>query len=61
MFTGEVDFDQVGQISEWNHQGAVPEHVYSGDCGVLKGSAGEFFPPNRDRTWLDYFSPDICR
>ena len=27
----------------------------------MTGSAGEFFPPNRDETYVDFFSPDVCR
>jgi len=25
------------------------------------GSAGEFFPPDRKKTYVDYFTPDLCR
>ena len=27
----------------------------------MSGSAGEFFPMDRDKTSLSYFTPDLCR
>ena len=52
----------VGQISEWNFKSNINEDIYPKPCGILSGSAGEFFPPGRDKiTDIEFFSPDLCR
>ena len=61
MFTGAGDFDQVGQIASWNYNDTVPDYMYTGKCGEVVGSAGEFFPPDRDKTFIEFFSSDLCR
>ena len=61
MFTGENNILDVGQISEWNFMSHANESVYPDYCGQLNGSAGEFFPPGRDKTYVDFFTPDLCR
>jgi len=60
MYTGKNDIGQLGTIKAWNNKTNLTEY-YPGHCGQLSGSAGEFFPPNRDKTSLSYFSSDICR
>ena len=61
MYTGESDIQNIGQISEWNFLPNINESIYPKPCGDLTGSAGEFFPPGRDDTYVDFFSPDLCR
>ena len=61
MYTGASDLYKIGQISEWNYGTNVSDHIYQGECSDIRGSAGEFFPPHRDRTHVDLFAPDICR
>jgi len=61
MWTGATSIDKVGQISAWNFLDKINESIYPDECGVLTGSAGEFFPPGRDKTHVDFFSPDLCR
>lgn len=61
MYTGVDTLDHVGQICEWKNLSTVDPKVYPGECGKLSGSAGEFFPPKRDKTFVDFFSPDLCR
>eukprot|EP00095_Tigriopus_kingsejongensis_P001032 maker-scaffold972_size74859-snap-gene-0.9 protein:Tk01032 transcript:maker-scaffold972_size74859-snap-gene-0.9-mRNA-1 annotation:"hypothetical protein DAPPUDRAFT_303163" len=61
MYTGMDTLDHVGQICEWKNASRVDPNVFPHHCGELKGSAGEFFPPNRDKTFVDFFSPDLCR
>ena len=61
MYTGNGDFDQVGQIALWNEDSQVPADMYTGYCGQINGSAGEFFPPNRDKTFINLFTSDLCR
>ncbi|XP_005188827.2 protein peste [Musca domestica] len=60
MFTGADDIAKMGQIYSWNyrtHNGAFP-----GACGRVRGSMGEFFPPNltpKDSVWM--YVPNVCR
>ena len=44
MFTGGDDFVKTGQINLWNDDTKVPEKMFTEHCGMLNGSAGEFFP-----------------
>ena len=62
MHTGASSIMNVGQISEWNFKPNINENIYPKPCGILSGSAGEFFPPGRDKiTDIEFFSPDLCR
>jgi hypothetical protein len=35
--------------------------IYPDHCGMLNGSAGDFFPSYPEQTFVDLFSPDLCR
>jgi len=61
MYTGMDDFNRIGQIASWNYNPTLPEKMYTNQCGQVRGSAGTFFPPNRDKTFIEYFSSDVCR
>ncbi|XP_043065297.1 LOW QUALITY PROTEIN: protein peste [Drosophila ficusphila] len=60
MFTGADDIAKMGQIYTWNnltHSGA-----FEGTCGQVRGSMGEFFPPNltpKDSVYM--YMPKMCR
>lgn len=60
MFTGADDISKMGQIHTWNnltHTGA-----FEGECGQVKGSMGEFFPPNLKTNDTVYmYMPKMCR
>ena len=60
MHTGVDDIYKVGQISKWKNMSDLSQ-FYPEGCGQLTGSAGEFFPQDRDKTSLSYFTPDLCR
>ena len=51
MFSGLGDIYNVGQISEWQGKSNLSD-FYSEGCQDLVGSAGEFFPQDRDKTSL---------
>ncbi|XP_075153552.1 peste [Haematobia irritans] len=60
MYTGTDDISKMGQIYEWNYK--THNGAFEGECGRVKGSMGEFFPPNltpEDSVWL--YVPNICR
>ena len=61
MYTGMETLDNIGQIYAWKNSTTIDPSIYPFHCGELTGSAGEFFPPNRDKTFVDYFVPDLCR
>ncbi|XP_017115750.1 protein peste [Drosophila elegans] len=60
MFTGADDIAKMGQIHTWNnmtHTGA-----FEGTCGQVRGSMGEFFPPNLSTNGSVYmYMPKMCR
>jgi len=62
MWTGHDDIYKVGQVTEWNDLTNLTDFFPGNDgCEKLSGSAGEFFPQDRDKTSLSYFTPDLCR
>lgn len=49
----------MGQIHEWNYK---THNAYEGECGRVKGSMGEFFPPNlTPQSSVFLYVPNICR
>jgi len=60
MYTGKDDIYKVGQISKWQGSANMSD-FYPEPCDGLYGSAGEFFPQDRDTTDISYFTPDLCR
>lgn len=60
MHTGEGDISQIGTMKNWNFS---PKTDYFPDeCGIVKGSAGEFYPPIKHKTApISLFTPDMCR
>lgn len=60
MFTGTDNIQKIGRIHEWNHK--THSGFFSGDCGQINGSAGEFYPPTlQDVESVSMFSADLCR
>ncbi|XP_063242448.1 protein peste-like isoform X1 [Bacillus rossius redtenbacheri] len=58
--TGVDDADNIGRLVEWNHANHTP--FYPGQCGMVNGSAGEMWPPFRQKTHtIAAFVPDFCR
>ena len=60
VFTGAKDFSKLGQMHSWNYK----EHsgFFDSHCGLLNGSAGEFYPSNLQVGGsVHLFSPDMCR
>jgi len=58
MFTGVQDVTTMGQVHSWNYS---TSGVYPGQCGLVRGSAGEFYPPEENKTYIQLFSNDLCR
>lgn len=51
--------DQFGTITQWNY--GTNSGYYSDHCSQIKGSAGEFYPINQNRTSIMLYSPELCR
>lgn len=60
MYTGKDSAYKMGQIHEWNHK--THTNAFEGECGAVKGSMGEFFPPNLGtNSVVHIFLPNLCR
>jgi len=58
MHTGVGDVSTMGKVHSWNYS---TQGFFPGSCGKVHGSAGEFYSPGLDRTFIDLFSNDLCR
>jgi len=58
MYTGAGDVGQMGQVHSWNY---TTQSVFPGECGKVRGSAGEFYAPNLQKNFIELFSNDLCR
>ncbi|XP_058118230.1 protein peste [Anopheles coustani] len=60
VHTGVDDINLLGRMGEWNYKPRTD--FFEGTCGMLNGSAGEFYPPglSKDRP-VELFTPDMCR
>lgn len=59
MYTGVNDITKFGKIGEWDYMNHT--HFYESHCGMVNGSAGEFFPPSQTKGSISLFSSDVCR
>lgn len=60
VHTGIGDIFKLGQVQKFNNKTEFP--FYEGECKKVKGSAGEFFPPQHSiNESLFLFTPDMCR
>ncbi|KAF5307095.1 hypothetical protein FQR65_LT07154 [Abscondita terminalis] len=48
-----------GTLQNWNYNNVTS--MYEGECGDVKGSAGEFYPQHLTPDSITYFSADLCR
>eukprot|EP00092_Neocalanus_flemingeri_P084124 GFUD01105638.1.p1 GENE.GFUD01105638.1~~GFUD01105638.1.p1 ORF type:complete len:511 (-),score=100.83 GFUD01105638.1:901-2433(-) len=58
MFTGAGRTDQMGEVHSWNYS---TRGLFPGQCGQVRGGAGEFYPPGLEKTFIEMFSNDLCR
>uniref|UniRef100_A0A7G3AVF2 Putative plasma membrane glycoprotein cd36 n=1 Tax=Lutzomyia longipalpis TaxID=7200 RepID=A0A7G3AVF2_LUTLO len=59
MYTGADDISKIGKIGNWNY--GQRTEFFEGHCGMINGSAGEFYPPYLKKDQVSFFSPDMCR
>jgi len=58
MFTGVGDPAKMGQVHSWNYS---TTGLFPGQCGQVRGGAGEFYPPFMEKTFIEMYSNDLCR
>lgn len=58
MYTGEDNVAKMGEVHAWNYS---THHFFPGQCGRVQGSAGEFYPPGINKTYIQMYSSDLCR
>lgn len=59
MDTGTQDVANFGQVRKWNYRDT--SKLFNSPCNVVEGSAGEFWPPYREKDEIVLFSGDLCR
>lgn len=61
MFTGVDDIFKLGNVQQWN--GKPRTEMYRGDCGAVRGTTGELWPPieENQKPDISIFVPDVCR
>ncbi|KAJ6646997.1 UDP-galactose transporter senju, partial [Pseudolycoriella hygida] len=60
MHTGGDDISQIGTMKNWNFSPKI--EYFPDECGMLRGSAGEFYPPIKQKTQpTSMFIADLCR
>ncbi|XP_077259847.1 protein croquemort isoform X2 [Temnothorax americanus] len=58
MLTGTTNLYDMGMLKEWNYSNRT--NNYEGSCGRIRGSLGDFWPPEIHNTTVSIFVPDIC-
>lgn len=59
MDTGTDNVANFGQVKKWNYRDT--SKLFNSPCNVVEGSAGEFWPPYREKDEIVLFSGDLCR
>ncbi|OAD55216.1 Protein croquemort, partial [Eufriesea mexicana] len=59
MATGTDDIGKFGSLKNWNYRDTTK--FFKSPCNVVEGSAGEFWPPYRQRDEIMLYSGDLCR
>lgn len=59
MDTGAADVSQFGVVRKWNYKDTT--RFFKSPCNVVEGSAGEFWPPYRQKDEISLFSGELCR
>ncbi|XP_076239555.1 protein croquemort isoform X2 [Calliopsis andreniformis] len=58
MFTGTDNILNLGEVKKWNYDSTVS--YYPGECGIVKGTNGDLWPPLPDNETVSFFVSDIC-
>ncbi|XP_078037579.1 protein croquemort isoform X2 [Augochlora pura] len=58
MDTGESNMLDLGVVREWNYDSRVSS--YPGQCGVVRGTNGDLWPPLPHNETVSFFVSDVC-
>lgn len=58
MDTGASNLLDLGIVREWNYENEV--NYYNGDCGKIRGTNGDLWPPLPNNETVSFFVSDIC-
>lgn len=58
MLTGADNILDLGVVKRWNYNDKVS--FYPGECGVVKGTNGDLWPPLPDNKTVSFFVSDVC-
>lgn len=58
MLTGKSNIHELGVLKEWNYNSEVS--YYPGECGKVKGTNGDLWPPLLNNQTVSFFVSDIC-
>ncbi|XP_043253462.1 protein croquemort-like [Colletes gigas] len=58
MLTGVSNMLELGMLKGWNYKDKVD--YYRGECGIVKGTNGDLWPPLPDNKTISFFISDIC-
>jgi len=58
MYSGHDTLDNLGRLDWWNK--TQNPGFFEGQCGEIRGSAGELWPPNQTKTNITFYSTDLC-
>ena len=59
MDTGALNIGDFGTLRKWNDTDTT--RFFKSPCNVVEGSAGEFWPPYRQKDEILLFSGELCR
>lgn len=51
--------NRLGEFIHWNYKNST--QFFEGNCGKVRGSAGELFPPVEGVSQISLFSTDMCQ
>jgi len=58
VFTGAAGVERMGEVYSWNYD---TQDLFPSSCGLVSGSAGEFYTPHLSPGHLTLYSNDLCR
>jgi len=58
VFTGAAGVERMGEVHSWNYD---TQDLFPSTCGLVSGSAGEFYTPHLAPDTITLYSNDLCR
>ncbi|CAL4230381.1 unnamed protein product [Meganyctiphanes norvegica] len=57
-YTGTDGLERLGDVGSWNYKNTTD--FFPAPCNKMTGSAGDLFAPGMDKTYIQFFTPDLC-